>query len=63
MHGRAAATRRKKALYIVDLDDPWEAVKTLHQQSKFEVPVPPSISSLRGRYVIALCFLPLLATR
>jgi hypothetical protein len=31
--------RRKKALYIVDLDDPWEAVKTLHQQSKFEVPV------------------------
>lgn len=32
-----AAVCRKKALYIVDLDDPWEAVKTLHQQSKFEV--------------------------
>ncbi len=29
----------KKGLYIVDLEEPWEPVKTLHQQSKWEVGV------------------------
>jgi hypothetical protein len=30
---------RKKGLYIVDLEDPWETSKTLHQKGKWEVAV------------------------
>lgn len=35
--GQFACLGGKKALYIVDLDNPWETVRKLHHQSKFEV--------------------------